>query len=440
MEPPLARALGGGSRCQSLLRGGSHQRVAPGARIRPRCGLPRRRRSCDPRRWSRVAPAAARGHARVLRARQRWLRPSGRELLRVDAPAPVGRAADRDGVPARAAARRRPGRGRAGRPTGPVARVPGAGACRLVLGGARRDHLALMSGLVECVPNVSEGRRPEIVRGFADVVSATPGVRMLDVTSDPDHNRSVLTFAGDAEAVESAALALVAAAYGAIDMRTHSGEHPRLGAVDVVPFVPLSGSTMEDCVEIAKRVGRAVAKAHDVPVYYYAKAATRPERVRLPDIRKPQYEGLQGLMDTTHGPDEGPARVHPAAGAIVVGARPPLIAFNIELDTADVKLAKRIAKEIRESSGGLPAVQAMGFELTDPVRAQVSMNLLDHSVTSLATVWREVETRANAAGVKVLRGELIGLAPLDAMLDVARESLRLDGLVRTQIIEGHFIR
>ena len=297
-----------------------------------------------------------------------------------------------------------------------------------------------MSGLVECVPNVSEGRRPDVVRGLADVVSAVPGIRLLDLTSDADHNRSVITFAGDAEAVESAALALVAAAYGAIDMRTHIGEHPRLGAVDVVPFVPLSGSTMEDCVAIAKRVGGAVAKAHDVPVYYYAKAATRPERVRLPDIRKPQYEGLQALMDTTHGPDDGPARVHPTAGAIVVGARPPLIAFNIELDTADVKLAKRIAKEIRESSGGLTAVQAMGFELTDPVRAQVSMNLLDHSVTSLATVWREVEARANAAGVKVLRGELIGLAPLDAMLDVARESLRLDGLVRTQIIEGHFIR
>lgn len=297
-----------------------------------------------------------------------------------------------------------------------------------------------MSGLVECVPNVSEGRRLDVVRGLVDVVSAVLGVQMLDVTSDPDHNRSVLTFAGDAAAVESAALALVAAAYREIDMRTHTGEHPRLGAVDVVPFVPLSGSTMEECVAIAKRVGRTVAAAHEVPVYYYAKAATRPERVRLPDIRKPQYEGLQDLMATTHAPDEGPPRVHARSGAIVVGARPPLIAFNIELDTTDVKLAQRIAKEIRESSGGLPGVQAKGFQLTDPVRAQVSFNLLDHSVTSLGTVWREVETRATAAGVRILRGELIGLAPLEAMLDVARESLRLEGLVRTQIIEGHFIQ
>ena len=296
-----------------------------------------------------------------------------------------------------------------------------------------------MAGLIECVPNISEGRRPEVVRGLAQIVSAVPGVRLLDVTSDPDHNRSVITFAGDADAVEAAALALIAAAYREIDMRTHRGEHPRLGAVDVVPFVPLSGTTMEECVAIAKRVGKTVAAAHGVPVYYYAKAATRPERARLPDIRKPQYEGLQALMATTHAPDEGPATLHPTAGAIVIGARPPLIAFNIELDTQDVKIAKRIAKEIRESSGGLPTVQAMGFELTDPVRAQVSMNLLDHTVTSLATVWREVESRANAAGVQVLRGELIGLAPLEAMLEVARASLRLDGLVRTQIIEGHFI-
>lgn len=296
-----------------------------------------------------------------------------------------------------------------------------------------------MAGLVECVPNLSEGRRPDAVSRLAAVVGAVSGVRLLDTTSDPDHNRSVLTFAGEADAVEAAALALISAAYAEIDMRTHQGEHPRLGAVDVVPFVPLSGTTMEECVSIARRVGMAVAAAHGVPVYYYAKAATRPDRVRLPDIRKPQFEGLQALMATTHAPDEGPATLHPSAGAIVIGARPPLIAFNIELDTPDVKLAKRIAKEIRESSGGLPAVQAMGFELTDPVRAQVSMNLLDHTVTSLATVWREVESRANAAGVHVLRGELIGLAPLEAMLDVARASLRLDGLVRTQIIEGHFI-
>jgi len=296
-----------------------------------------------------------------------------------------------------------------------------------------------VSGLVECVPNVSEGRRGDVIERIAAAVRAIPNVRLLDRTSDADHNRSVYTFAGEPAAVEAAALALVAAAYRDIDMRTHAGEHPRLGAVDVVPFVPLAGSSMEDCVAIARRVGRTVAHTHDVPVYYYARAATRPERVRLPDIRKPQYEGLAALLATTHVPDEGPARLHPAAGAIVIGARPPLIAFNIELDTTDVALAKRIAKEIRESSGGLPAVQALGFALSDPPRAQVSMNLLDHTVTSLARVWREVEARATAAGVTVLRGELVGLLPLDAALEVTAASLKLEGLLRDRVIEAHFI-
>jgi glutamate formiminotransferase / 5-formyltetrahydrofolate cyclo-ligase len=196
---------------------------------------------------------------------------------------------------------------------------------------------------------------------------------------------------------------------------------------------------MDECVELAHRFGREVAERHQVPVYFYAKAATRPERVRLPDIRKPEYEGLAALFDTTHAPDAGPKRMHPTAGALVVGARPFLIAFNIELDSTDLKLAQRIAKEIRESSGGLPAVQAKGFMLTDPPRAQVSMNLLDHTVTSLAKVWREVETRANAAGVKVLKGELIGLIPLDAVLQVAADSLKLESFTRDRVIESHFL-
>jgi glutamate formiminotransferase len=197
--------------------------------------------------------------------------------------------------------------------------------------------------------------------------------------------------------------------------------------------------TMDECVALAHAFGREVAQRHEVPVYFYARAATRPERVRLPDIRKPQYEGLGDVLATTHIPDAGPAVLHANAGAIVVGARPPLIAFNIELDTADVKIAKRIAKEIRESSGGLPAVQALGFELTDPPRAQVSMNLLDTSQTSLPMVWREVERRANDAGVQVLRGELIGLLPLDAALQVTADALKLEKFERSRVIESHFL-
>jgi glutamate formiminotransferase / 5-formyltetrahydrofolate cyclo-ligase len=293
--------------------------------------------------------------------------------------------------------------------------------------------------LVECVPNVSEGRRGDVIDRLADAVRATEGVRLLDRTSDIDHNRSVFTYAGEPQAVVRATHALVDLAYREIDMNTHKGEHPRLGAVDVVPFIPLAGVTMDECVALAHRFGREVAQRHEVPVFFYAKAATSLERIRLPDIRKPQFEGLAAFLDTTHIPDAGPKRMHPTAGAIVVGARPFLIAFNIELDSTDLKLAQRIAKEIRESSGGLPAVQAKGFMLTDPPRAQVSMNLLDHTVTSLAKVWSEVETKATAAGVKVLRGELIGLIPLDAVLQVAAESLKLDGFTRDRVIESHFL-
>ncbi|GAC1489206.1 MAG: glutamate formimidoyltransferase [Candidatus Limnocylindrales bacterium] len=294
-------------------------------------------------------------------------------------------------------------------------------------------------GLVECVPNVSEGRRHEVIDRLAAAIEGVPGVRLLDRTSDPDHNRSVFTFAGPPQAAADAALALVRAAYAEIDLRTHAGAHPRIGAVDVIPFVPLAGVTMDECVALAKGVGESIAAEHGVPVYYYARAASRPERVRLPDIRKPQFEGLATLIGTTHVPDAGPGRVHPTAGAVVVGARPPLIAFNIELDTTDVEIAKRIAKEIRESSGGLPAVQALGFALTDPPRAQVSLNLLDHTVTSLTQVWDAVAVRAAAAGVRILRGELIGLLPLDAALSVTAASLRLKGFSRAQVIEAHVL-
>ena len=297
-----------------------------------------------------------------------------------------------------------------------------------------------MPALIECVPNISEGRRVEVISKVAAAITAVPGVRLLDQTSDADHNRSVFTFAGEPEAVRQAAHALVDAALAEIDMRSHKGEHPRLGAVDVVPFVPVSGITMAETVALAHRFGREVGEKHDLPVYFYANAALRPERTKLGDIRnKTQYEGLAAAMATTHVPDAGPARFHEQAGGIVVGARPFLIAFNIELDTTDLKLAKRIAKEIRESSGGLPGIQALGFDLTDPPRVQVSMNVLDFNVTSLAKVWREVETRVTEAGAKILRGELIGLIPLDAALAVTADALRLDGFDRTRVIEARFL-
>ena len=292
--------------------------------------------------------------------------------------------------------------------------------------------------IVECVPNVSEGRRPEVVREIANVVQGVEDVRLLDFSSDADHNRSVFTFAGPPDAVARAAIALTEATLARIDMRTHTGAHPRLGAVDVIPFVPISGVSMDECVALARSVAQTLAAKHDVPVYLYAKAATRPERVRLPDIRKPQYEGLAALIEGPWKPDFGPTVLHPRAGAIVVGARPPLIAFNINLRSNDLGLAKRISKEIRESSGGMPAVQAMGVQLSDG-RAQVSMNLLDFTVTPLPVLWDAVESRARSAGVEVDEGELIGLMPLDAALDAAGAKLRLSHFDRTRIIEAHFL-
>ncbi len=292
--------------------------------------------------------------------------------------------------------------------------------------------------IVECVPNISEGRRPRVVREIARAVEQVRGVRLLDYSSDVDHNRSVLTFAGPPNAVARAALALADAAIARIDMRKHRGAHPRLGAVDVIPFVPISGISMAECVALAKKVAKALARKHQLPVYLYAKAATRPGRVRLPDIRKPQFEGLPRVIEGDWKPDFGPARVHPKAGATVVGARAPLIAFNVNLGSNDLRLARRIAREVRESGGGLPGVQAMGVRLGDG-RAQVSMNLLDHTVTPLSTLWDAVESRARAAGVEVDEGELIGLLPLDAAVEIAGTKLRLRAFDRKRIIEARFL-
>jgi glutamate formiminotransferase / 5-formyltetrahydrofolate cyclo-ligase len=277
-----------------------------------------------------------------------------------------------------------------------------------------------MAGMVECVPNFSEGRRPEVVDAIAAAVTETPGVVLLDRTSDRDHNRSVLTFAGESGAVMAAAEAATAVAIERIDLREHEGQHPRIGAVDVVPFVPLAGSSMADCVELAKAFGERIGTRFELPVYLYGEAATRDERRILSDIRKPQFEGLEGLMGTpAYQPDFGPARRHPSAGATVVGARPFLIAYNINLDTDDLALAKHIASTIRERNGGLPRVQALGLFLEDLDCAQVSMNLLDFTVTPIWRAWEAVEQLAAEAGVQPQESELIGLAPLLALTSVA---------------------
>ena len=263
-----------------------------------------------------------------------------------------------------------------------------------------------------------------MVDRLAAAVERTPGVNLLDRTSDASHNRSVLTMAGDAEAVASAVEATIAVAIETIDMDRQTGEHPRIGAVDVVPFVPLGETTMDDCVALARDFGARVAARFELPVYLYARAATRPDRVKLADVRRGQYEGLKAdiATDPIRRPDFGPARTHPTAGAIAVGARPFLIAYNINLASTDLNLAKRIARTVRESGGGLPSVQANGFRLDEPDCAQVSMNLLDFNVSPLWRVYEAVAAEARAAGVEPAASELIGLAPLAALLAVADRS------------------
>ena len=281
------------------------------------------------------------------------------------------------------------------------------------------------SPLVECVPNFSEGRNAATIDALRRALSSVPGVRLLDVQADAAHNRSVFTFVAPPDASVEAVLAAMRVATERIDVSRHSGEHPRMGATDVVPFVPVRDATMDDCVALARRLAERAAAELRIPIYLYAKAATRPERERLPDIRKGEFEGLRERLgkDPAADPDFGPQRIHPTAGATAIGARPFLVAFNIYLDTRDVAIAKEIAKQIRTSSGGLPALQASGFEVGG--KAQVSMNLLDIDVTSPATVFTAVESAARQRGVGILKSEVVGLIPERAVLGAGAASLKL---------------
>ena len=274
--------------------------------------------------------------------------------------------------------------------------------------------------LVECVPNFSEGRNQTTIDALRTAIAGVDAVRLLDVQTDASHNRSVFTFVAPPDAAVQAALAAMRVATQRIDLTKHSGEHPRMGATDVVPFVPVSGVTMDDCVAVARRLAELAAKELEIPVFLYARAATRPDRVLLPDVRKGEFEGMQGrVLD----PDFGPNRVHPTAGATAIGARPFLVAFNVYLDTQDVTIAKDIAKQIRTSSGGLPGVQASGF-IVDGL-AQVSMNLLDIDITSPAVVLNAIKVRAEKHGVAVQKSEIVGLIPERAIVGAAETALRL---------------
>ncbi|HEX4959902.1 MAG TPA: glutamate formimidoyltransferase [Thermoanaerobaculia bacterium] len=279
---------------------------------------------------------------------------------------------------------------------------------------------------LECVPNVSEGRRPEVVARLAAAASSPPGVRLLDVSSDPDHNRSVLSLAGDAEGLIQGLLALYEVALAEIDLTRHQGVHPRVGAVDVVPFVPLDGTPMAAAVAAAEALAPEVARRFGLPVYLYEQAARVPGRAGLAAIRSGQFEGFAAkIADPLWAPDFGPARVHPTAGVTVIGARFFLIAFNALLDTADVEVARAVARRVRESGGGLPAVRAMGVHLASRGRAQVSLNLVDFRRTPVYAALERVRAEAAGMGAKVVECELIGLMPEAAARGVIRDALQL---------------
>ncbi len=292
--------------------------------------------------------------------------------------------------------------------------------------------------VVECVPNFSEGRRPEVIEQIVAQAKSVPGVAVLDVKPDNDHNRVVLTFIGEPEQVSEAAFRCCQKAAELIDMEAHQGEHPRVGATDVIPFVPISGVSMDECAALAEQVGQRIAQELSIPVYLYERAAKRPERVNLADVRRGEYEGLKTVIATPERqPDFGPAAMHQSAGATVVGARPPLVAFNVNLDTDDLKLAKRIAKQVRESGGGFKAVKALGVMLSERNLAQVSMNLVDYTVTGMLAVYQYIQNEACKAGVGIVGSEIIGLLPTQALVDVAVEALKVEDFQPAQLLESH---
>jgi glutamate formiminotransferase len=290
--------------------------------------------------------------------------------------------------------------------------------------------------VIECIPNISEGRRGDVLDACAAAIRAT-GVHLLDVKPDAAHNRTVYSFAGERSAVKAAALALFGEAVKAIDLRHHSGEHPRLGAVDVVPFVPIEGVTMADCVALAREVGAEVAARFDLPVYLYEDAASTPGRRNLEDIRRGEFEGLAAKMQQADWkPDFGPARPNPSAGASVVGARMALIAYNINLATNRLDVAKKIAAAIRQSSGGLRFVKAMGVDLAERGIVQVSMNLTNYEKTPVFRVFELVKREAARYGVSVLESEIVGLIPSAALTATAAWYLQADTFTDGQVLEN----
>ena len=295
-----------------------------------------------------------------------------------------------------------------------------------------------MRRIVECIPNFSEGRRSEVIDQIVAAITAIPGVTLLDREADPNHNRSVITFVASPDHIVDAAIAGAGKAAELIDLNKHSGEHPRMGATDVVPFVPIAGVTMDDCVHLARQCGERMWRELEIPVYLYEKAAVRPERENLAAVRKGQFEGIRAEIETSdeRRPDFGQQRVHPTAGITAVGARPPLIAYNVNLGTSDVEIANKIARAVRHQTGGLRYVKALGFELKDRGIVQVSMNMVNFEGTPLFRAFEMIKNEAARYGVPVVGSEIVGLVPQRALNAVADFYLQLENFSEAQILEN----
>ena len=298
-----------------------------------------------------------------------------------------------------------------------------------------------MAKIIESIPNISEGRNQEIIEACVDQIRTTPGCTLLNYSSDPSHNRTVITYMGSPEGCEEASVKLAKKAVELIDLTKHEGEHPRMGCVDVMPFVPIKEASMEEGVELSQRVGKRIAEEADLPVFLYEKSATAAHRQNLAKVRKGQFEGMaEKVQDPDWIPDFGGQRIHPTGGAVCVGARPPLIAYNINLGTDNLEIATKIGKIIRESSGGLKCVKAMGVMLEERNIAQVSINMTDFTVTPLHRVTELVRNEAARYGVPVIGTELIGLAPMQALFDAAEYYLQIEDFdPAVQVIENHLL-
>jgi glutamate formiminotransferase len=300
-----------------------------------------------------------------------------------------------------------------------------------------RNSKSAIRNLVECVPNFSEGRKPEVIEAIARAIESVTGVTVLNRHIDPDHNRSVITFVASPEAIVDAALKAVATAAELIDLRSHKGEHPRIGATDVLPFVPVSGVTIEDCIALAHEAGQRIWNELSIPVFFYERAALRPDRVRLENVRGKGFEWLtkEVMTNPDRAPDVGAPRLHPSAGAIAVGARPFLIAFNINLRTNDLSIARRIARAVRERDGGLPFVKALGFDLQSRGLVQVSLNLIDYEQTTIARAFDAVKAETDRAGVEIAGAEIVGLIPRAALDRLAAYFPLLENFRETLVLE-----